>query len=108
MSAQIASFPALSQKIYHGKKGCPRTVVIQLLFSPSNGNANVFVGTDKAELDTANDPGNGILSYGVGIADLIGNNDRLVLQDVESDIYARGNNWAALNNIPAIVGVQDF
>lgn len=104
MSVQLSAF-GQTQKVFHGSKKCPRTVVIQMLTVPVFG-ANVFISTDKAALDQAQSSINGTLTEGIGVVDQSGTQDRLVLQNVVSDIFARANDFGTTDVI--ILGVESF
>lgn len=102
----INPFPAPSMKVFHGDPSCPRTVVIQVLSFPAGG--NVFVSSDKAELDQANTVPLGAtsaLSAGVGVIDIVNQTATLILQKVTKDIFARGNTQFVGN---VIISVEDF
>lgn len=105
MSLPFTQYPAAVQKIYRGNEKCPRTVVIQILVQPVL-NANLFISSDKAELDMAVPSVNNCLTSGIGVINFGGTVDRLILEDVTTDIFARANQYGDVGAL--IIGVESF
>jgi hypothetical protein len=98
---------AASVTLFKGVKGCPFDVAIAMNNIPGGGPSKlteaIFICKDKARLDGAqlvNPPapvtGSGFLSEGVCIGQFLSdfaptfkNITRIVLEDIEDDIYAR-------------------